>query len=1439
MFFSRKKSLLFLLLIPYGLSSQISTRGKDFWLGFMDNYTAPQLQLFISSDRNVTYTVSIPGLGFSQSGSLLANTGIQITLPGNAYSTQSGVVENLGIHVESCDTISLYALNYGAYTADAAVIYPTHALGTRYRVMNINGSPKDWGKEYMVVATQNGTQISINGGAPINMNQGNVYQVKQSDNPCGTLIESIGACKPIAVYVGSYCVNIGGCKACDHLYEQILPIEKWGYDYFIIPYVGKSGMTYMFTADQNGTSISINGGAPINLNAGQCYNGSGGAGPLFVSSNKPIQVMQFCNGGNCDNVGDPFQILEYPIQQKMFYATFYAFPTAVITNYYCNVVTKTANTGLLLLDGAPIGGWSVIPGNPAYSYARPNIAAGFHTLKSDSGFLASVYGFGLHESFGYPVGASLNDPTSNFTVTPQPACAGTILSFTAQADPNVVSYQWNFGDGNNATGSVVTHSYSTDDFYDVTMIKNLANGCQVTVPKTINVSEGGIDITGTPSVCIGQSATLSIPKGNVPVRKVNACGDTIIVGYVQTADSIVWAHGDTGFVISVTPTVNTTYYAYGFVKGNPNCATIDSFVVNVNQTFSDFNFTHLNCPNEQVNFYSLANATNSYTISQYNWYFGTGATSTLTNPSYTYNSAGTYTVSLSVTSSAGCKDSISKTIYINQQPTANFTFSNVCYYSPATFTDTSIPNDGNIVQWNWDLGDGNASTSSNPSHQYASPGMYTVSLIVQTDSTCYDTIQKVIVTHPQPSANFNTSNVCVYDSAHFVNTSSVSVGSIAQSFWDFGDNSASTLTNPNHLYNNNGTYTVTLIVKSDSVCYDTVQKTILIHPQPQANFSYANICIYNSANFLNTSTISQGNIINYYWDLGDGNTSSNINVTHQYGNVGIYTVSLIAQSDSSCYDTIRKVIYIHPQPVAAFTFTNDCVYNNALFSDSTYVPGGGSIVQWNWNFGNGQSSTAQNPQHLYNFPGTYTVTLVVKSDSSCYDTISKSIIRYPQPNANFTFFDQCVYDTVYFNDLSNILSPDVITQWNWNFGNGNTSNSMNPSQLYSVYGDYTVSLVVTSNHNCSDTVNKPIHIHPQPVANFIADSVCVNVPPTQFNDLSIVPNYMSDTISSWFWYFGDGGLSYIQNPSHTYLSDGVYTTTLIVSSNFGCMDTISKNVIVYEKPVSNFTASLLSSCSPLCTQLNDLSSSASSNIISWQWILNGTTSYTYSSQNVSECLNNDSYTNVSLYDVTLIAENSYGCFDTLRKSNYLSVYPTPLADFIPLPQDTNIFASNITFNNLSIGGSNFTWHFGDGSAPFNTTTNNSVQHDYLNWGTYWVGLEVKNQYGCYNTISLPVNIEPIITIYVPDVFTPNGDGINDGFIIKGYGLDESTYELYIFDRWGEKIFYTNKFEPWDGTVDGKPAKQDVYVYKLKIIDINGKKHDKVGHVTLLRTNDPY
>jgi PKD repeat protein len=628
-------------------------------------------------------------------------------------------------------------------------------------------------------------------------------------------------------------------------------------------------------------------------------------------------------------------------------------------------------------------------------------------------------------------------------------------------------------------------------------------------------------------------------------------------------------------------------------------------------------------------------------ISGWLWDFGDGTPiSTEQNPSHTYTSTGSYTVTLEV-SGVDSSDTVTKSNYVNVAViNADFTASPESGYAPLSvqFIDSST---GDISGWLWDFGDGTPiSTEQNPSHTYNNSGSYTVTLEV---SGVYgsDTVTKAnYINATVINADFTASPESGYAPLSVQFTDS-STGDISGWLWDFGDGTPiSTGQNPSHTYNSAGSYTVTMEV-SGVYGSDTVTKA-----------NYVNVTVINAdftASPRNGNTpltvqftdLSDGSISGWLWDFGDGTPiSTGQNPSHTYNSSGSYTVTLeVSGIDGS--DTVTKSNYINVTVINAdFTASSPrsgYTPHTVQFADLS----DGSISGWLWDFGDGTpTSTEQNPSHTYNSSGSYTVTLEV---SGVYgsDTVTKyNYINVTTMNADFTASPRSGYAplTVQFTDLSD----GSISGWLWDFGDGTPiSTEQNPSHTYNSSGSYTVTLEVSGAYG-SDTVTKSNYINVTAIyAAFTAGPRSGYAPLTvEFTDLS------AGNISGWLWDFGDGSpMSTEQYPSHTYTSSGSYTVTLEVSGIDGSDTATKANYINVGAMNANFTASKRRGNAPLNVQFTDLSDGS---ISGWLWDFGDGTPMS-TDQNPSH-----TYTSKGRYTVTLKVTGADGS-DTITKANYIRV----------------------------------------------------------------------------------------------------------------------------------------------------------------------------------------
>lgn len=760
---------------------------------------------------------------------------------------------------------------------------------------------------------------------------------------------------------------------------------------------------------------------------------------------------------------------------------------------------------------------------------------------------------------------------------------------------------------------------------------------------------------------------------------------------------------------------------------------------------------------------------------------------------------------------------------ILEQPKVDFDLLSDCFKTDLTIDNNSICPSQTSCTYTWDFGNGETASGFEPSYTYPFNGVYDVQLSVETDQGCIAEMTKNIDIN-YPIADFSLNDACQDVSIAMTDLSVPYGTSVLDTWeWSFGDGTSSTVTSPQHTYTTPGTKTVTLIVVSDDNCSDTISKDVEIFDLPVTNFIANDTCFGDLTTFTNNTTIANGNITDWAWDFGDGNTITTETATHTYAANGSYTVSLTATSNNNCITTVTKPVLVFSEPTANYSFVDDCLYEEVNFIDNSTI-NSGVISTWQWDLGDGNASSVSNPNYTYSAEGTYTTTLIITSDNGCDDTLSQQIIRYPIPNVNFSSAPECLYTPLTFTNNSTINAPGNITSWIWNFGDGSALISdENPTHIFPSEGEYDITLIANSNNGCVATFNKSETVYPVPTAAFASTTICENTPPTQFTNLSTIS---TGSIVNYDWNFGTSS-SNLPNPNNSFPQFGVYNTEFTVTSNFGCTNTIVNPVTVLEKPSVDFVSDVLEGCNPVCVNLTDLTTTSTSSTVSWLWSFgNGLTS---NSQNPSTCFTNSSNENDLTFSIELTTKNNLGCSNTSLKSDYITVYHNPVSLFETLPPETDMYIPTIDFVNTSIGADEYEWDLGDGTSSYLF----ELDHNYQDTGKYFVTLIANTINNCSDTIELPIRINPVTNIYVPNTFTPNGDGNNDVFNIVGYNLKAA--EISIFDKWGTLIYYTDDINRgWDGDYKGQPAKTDTYIWKFTISDGFGETHEYKGHVLLMR-----
>jgi gliding motility-associated-like protein len=645
--------------------------------------------------------------------------------------------------------------------------------------------------------------------------------------------------------------------------------------------------------------------------------------------------------------------------------------------------------------------------------------------------------------------------------------------------------------------------------------------------------------------------------------------------------------------------------------------------------------------------------------------------------------------------------------------TANFTANVTSGCSPlvVNFSDQST---GNPTSWFWDFGNGATATLQNPSTTYFIPGTYTVTLKVANGGASNTlTRTQYITVYGKPVVNFTVSDsaACFPLRAQFTDLSTTSTGTVKAAWlWDFGDGSQSAQQNPLHIYTNTGNYTVNLKVTNDKGCYSVLTKSAYIKVAGGVVTDFTNtqptVCRPPfTINFTNNAT--GPGTLTWFWDFGDGTTSTAKNPVHDYATPGNYTVALATTSSGGCSDTIRRVNALKIQNISTTFSVPDSICSDSPINFlNTSVP---SPASSRWDFGDGSSSTDLNPVKLYGVPGPYTVKLY-NSYSYCTDSFSKSIKILSRPAARFTadVTSRCQPNlTVNFQDQSTNA-----VKWFWDFGDGTTSNNENPSHTYTSYGIFTVNLVVTNASGCTDTLQKRDYINIiRPVISFPSLPVEGCLP----YSLSLAANISTvDAVTSYLWDFGDGATSTAPIPPHTYTVQGIYTVSLTITTSTGCTEkySLGSAIKVGEIPSVNFKAEPNPVCASQTVAFTDLTDKADS----WKWDFgDGGTSVDKNPLY--------KYADTGLMTVTLEAINN-GCPRKLKMTDYIKIKP-PIAKFTFSPDCSNFLLFNFRDTSIidpAIGPINYSWDFGGLSS----STDKYPVYVFPKVGDYPVTLKVTN-----------------------------------------------------------------------------------------------------------------
>ncbi len=498
-----------------------------------------------------------------------------------------------------------------------------------------------------------------------------------------------------------------------------------------------------------------------------------------------------------------------------------------------------------------------------------------------------------------------------------------------------------------------------------------------------------------------------------------------------------------------------------------------------------------------------------------------------------------------------CDTTVTRYILVAADPKAKFSASAICEGDLATFTNQSTLASG-FLSYKWYFGDGDSSTNPSPNHIYAQAGSYDVRLIATSNYGFSSVFDSTIQVFEIPLANFSVTNVCDGSAHQFTDASYIpSIGTPIFT-WDFADGSSgSNAQNPSHMYSATGTYLVNLHVDVNG-CTNSKSKYVTLAPRAVPGFSVSTSCNDKEVGFTNNSTLAFGTF-GSKWKFGDGSTSTNPNPDHVYSAFGSVDVTLIITSDLGCVDSVTQNISLLESPRADFSLSSKCTEEAIQITNLTNSPQPGSNG-YTWDFGNGQTSTLDNPITSYAGPGTYTITLSATNTNGCSDFTSRTINIDTKPIADFHAGDVC--DGTAASFINNTINTSAGIAYVWEFGDGRFSSAKDTSLLYSAVGAYNVKLYAMTLNGCSDTASQTLNVNELPSSTFTYQSA-------QTGDGKMVFLGPVGTGYNYQWFMGDGGKSTIQGFTYKYNASGNYSVQLIVTTDKGCTSSSTQTVAVF------------------------------------------------------------------------------------------------------------------------------------------------------------------------------------------------------------------------------------------------------------------------------------
>ncbi len=620
------------------------------------------------------------------------------------------------------------------------------------------------------------------------------------------------------------------------------------------------------------------------------------------------------------------------------------------------------------------------------------------------------------------------------------------------------------------------------------------------------------------------------------------------------------------------------------------------------------------------------------------------------------------------------------------------------------------------------------------------------------------------------------------------------------------------ITGSQYNFTNLATETQYKVAVKSGVCpADTsATATVSVYLLPEVDFNDPSDCLGATMQFnenVQKAYESDNQLSTYLWNFDDGTTSTARFPQKTYTNARAYHVSLTATTSKGCSRSLSKVVTVYQNPIANFNTSNACLGDSTKFLDAS-TSNSGAIAQYNWTFGDMESSTLRNLAHYYAAAQTYTVGLTVTSVYGCSHYTSKSIQVFHNPVAAFTTDSVCLNNATRFTNLS-ATNDGVLSKFTWAFGDAAMSALQHPTHSYGAAGTFSAKLIVETDKGCSDSVAHEVVVHPLPTVAFDIANACDGVPVRFTNQTTISKGAISD----YLWNFGDGFTAAVENPERLYFNAASYNVELLATSAKGCQSRLIKQAIVYKNPIADFSVDNVCLHTPI--SLVNKSRINNSENLAYHWQLgDGATSGLRDFQHV--------YAQAGGYPIKLIVTSDAGhCKDSMT-SNVL-IYALP-----------NIFAGNDVTGSLgypvqlqATGGVSYHWSPAEGLSATHIPNPLATPKQTTEYTAE--GIDIN---GCINTDAVTVFITESYQIIPTNLVTPDGNGKNDTWVITN--IENYPQALVtVFDQHGKEIFSTRNYQnTWDGRNKNGDVLPDGTYYYLITFDSSSRTYK--GSITILR-----